>query len=405
MSEVERSAAATAAFPRHAYVHVPLCASKCRYCSFCSFPAAGDASVAEAVGDQLVAFGRAWRDAGLDAPSVRTLYLGGGTPTALGRRLVTVVRELREVLGAGSDAEVSVEANPDSFDLELACALASAGVTRVSVGVQSLDDGVLRFLGRTHDARTARQAVNDAVRAGLDAAADLICGVPGDTPMGWRTTIEGVLGAGARHVSVYPLSVEDGTPLAREVAAGRVPAPDDDRTADAMEAAAELLESAGLRRYETANFAVPGHESRHNLAYWTGAPYVGMGVGAHGMLTPGQAVAAGLIPPRAAQRIGRVRYSYPSEGPLALRVGRPADGARVELLSVAEAAREDVMLGMRLVEGVPEAMAERAEVTGVMRSLARDGLVEQHEGRWRTTARGWLLGNEVFGRIWTSEAV
>jgi oxygen-independent coproporphyrinogen-3 oxidase len=271
-------------------------------------------------------------------------------------------------------------------------------VTRVSIGVQSLDEGALRLLGRPHDRAAALAAIRMAVAAELDVSADVICGVPGVTPEAWTATLQEVVDSGVQHVSVYPLTIEPETPMAEMIAEGRVPAVDEDASSEAMVAAAAYLASRGLARYEVANYARPGRESRHNTAYWTGRPYLGIGGGAHGMLTADQARAAGLAD--AADAGGaRVRYSY-APRPLPSRSLREL--ATVESLTTGEAAREDAMLGMRMTEGISGELAERAGVLGALSSLERDGLVARERGRWRPTERGWLLGNEVFGRIWNA---
>lgn len=381
--------------PRHLYVHVPLCRSKCAYCDFYSVVDDG-AVVHPEFAKTTLDLLRGWLADSVRAVPLDTAYFGGGTPTVLGNTLPVLIRAIQDVVPFAEGAEVTVEANPESLTEELLGHLVEAGVTRVSVGVQSLDDEALAWLGRPHNARAASEALGMVAAAGLDPSADLICGVPGISTVAWEASLHGVLDAGATHVSVYPLTVEEGTPLAAEIAAGRSPALDDDALADDMDAAARVLDSRGLVRYEVANYAVPGHESRHNSAYWTGKPYLGIGGGAHGMLNGRQARALGLVPD-GHNDAARVRYSYaaavyPSREESLL--------ASLEALTEAEAAREDAMLGMRMTEGISEDLAERAGVVAVLESLVRDGLVVRRDARWRPTERGWLFGNVVFGRIW-----
>lgn len=381
------------ALPKHLYVHVPLCRSKCRYCDFYSL--ADDGSVAPddlLVRTMLSAV--AWTRRSLPPTPLETLYVGGGTPTMLGKHLPLLVSELGRLFGLAAGAEVTVEANPDSLDAGLLQHLADAGVTRVSLGVQSLSEDALHWLGRPHDPRGAILAMLAVADAGLDLSVDLMCGIPSVSPSLWRASLEAVVECGATHVSVYPLSVEPGTPLASAVEAGEL-VPDADSAAEEMATAGEVLEALGLRRYETANYAVPGRESRHNLAYWTGAPYLAIGPSAHGMLTAPVATALGLGEFPA--EVARVRYAVPAE--LFSGSDRIWD-AELETLTTDEALREDAMLGMRLAVGIADDLATRAGVTGPLEGLERDGLVAHSEGRWRTTERGWLLGNEVFSRIW-----
>lgn len=381
--------------PKHLYVHVPLCRTKCAYCDFFSRTDDGSVEHAELVDATLETL-RGWLEPAVRRVPLETLYIGGGTPTVLGAELVRLVREITAIMPLAEGAELTVEANPESLTPQLVADLATAGVTRLSIGVQSLDDPTLRLLGRCHDAATALDAVGAAIDAGLDVGADLICGVPGLSHDTWLSTLQAVIDAGVRHVSVYPLSIEAGTPMAEAIAAGRLEPPDEDAAVTAMDAAAELLAARGLVRYEVANYAVPGHESRHNTAYWTGWPYLGIGGGAHGMLSGDTARALGLVPAEEAD-VARVRYGYTAET-FPMRADQPL--STFETLTAADALREDAMLGMRMTQGVADELAVLAGVTGAMESLVADGLVVHEGGRWRPTQRGWLFGNEVFGRIW-----
>ena len=383
--------------PRHVYVHVPLCRAKCTYCDFFSLTPSELGFSREALVDALVDQLRAWGERDLPVRGIDTLYVGGGTPTMLGESLADLVSAICIWAEAAPDAEVTVEANPESLDARLLELLAMAGVTRVSLGVQSFDDTELTMLGRVHDAERAWQAVADVRAAGLDVSIDLMCGLPAQRAATWNATLERAVASGADHVSVYPLSLEAGTPLAASVLVGEAPEPDPDVTADMLIEAQEVLNRAGLHRYEVASYARRGKESRHNTAYWTGAPYLGVGPGAHGMLTAAVAARAGFIlPPEAA----RVRYAVSCEIPAGLDY---MPRVEVETLDAAAAAREDAMLGMRRVVGIDDALAEHAGVIPALETLVADGLVTHTSGRWTTTTRGWLLGNEVFGRLWNGE--
>jgi oxygen-independent coproporphyrinogen III oxidase len=268
------------------------------------------------------------------------------------------------------------------------------------VGVQAFDDGVLRLLGRAHDSHQARTALAFVRESGAELSVDLICGVPGQSLASWTESLEQALDAGARHLSIYPLAIEEGTPLAAAISGGIVAEPDPDVAAEMMLLAEARLAMSGIARYEVANYAAPGHESRHNTAYWTGSPYVGIGPGAHGMLTPQTARTLGMyLGDPIADDVARIRYSN-ADGLQAWLTGAPHE---IERLSAAEVAREDVMLGLRLTRGVRASQVLEAGIEPVLESLAADGLVEVAEGRWRTTQRGWLLGNQVFGRVWAGE--
>lgn len=385
--------------PSHVYVHVPLCASKCGYCDFCSIVTSE--RTADDVTACLIAQASALAPPG-SGYRASTLYFGGGTPSVLGPRLPRLVTTMRTVFGVALDgAEVTVEGNPESMVPALAAALAAAGVTRVSLGVQSFDDAVLRVLGRPHDANGALRAIAAVVATdSLDLSLDLMCGIPGQDMRSWEESLAMAVGAGVRHVSVYPLTVEPGTAMDAEVAAGVMPAPDPDVAAEMMLFAEGFLEAEGLARYEVANFAVTGHESRHNTAYWTGRPYLAVGPAAHGML---DAADAGLVGISAVpEGCSRLRYSYTSD--VRAWLDAPLAGpVETEWLTEAEALREDAMLGLRLSAGIDDGLAGRAGVGAVLESLVRDGLVQHVDGRWRVTQRGWLLGNQVFGRVWAGE--
>lgn len=388
--------------PSHLYVHVPFCASKCAYCDFASVSGATDdmvTGVFTGIRTQL----RRWEVTGLGGV-IETVYVGGGTPSRYPEEVVRVLGYVADHLVLRGDAEITVEANPDSVDTEVVHLFASAGVTRVSVGVQSFDDGVLRLLGRRHDARAAWDACRSVADTGLDLSVDLMCGVPGQTITSWSETLARAVATGARHVSVYPLSVEDGTALQVAIDTGLIPDIDSDLAAEMMILAEATLTHHAFERYEVANYASgPEYRSRHNSAYWSGRQYIGVGPGAHGMLDAQTARVVGLLELNDAAT-ARVRYANTADIEEWL-VGR---GDSAEFLTADEVAREDVMLGMRMTRGVPWAQAQAAGLNEVMEGLATDGLVElvtHAAGRpgpnWRATRRGWLLGNEVFSRIWT----
>ncbi len=390
--------------PGHLYLHVPFCRSKCAYCDFASVEAASS-RLTIAVFRGMEAEIRRWGQAAL--PGVLdTVYVGGGTPSLYAGQVARLLRRVSSELPVRDGAEVTIEANPDSVDEAGLSKMADAGANRISVGVQSLNDSELRVLGRVHSAWQAREAVELARRIFSEVSVDLICGIPGQTLDSWLSTVAEVAASGVTHVSVYPLSVEVGTPLETLVAEGRVREPDPDLAADMMLAAEGVLERAGLLRYEIANYAARGSESRHNVAYWTGHQYLGVGPGAHSMFTGATARAVAVVAhddAAASQPESRVR-TWCANGPEQWLAG---EGFSAEVLSAEDAQREDVMLGMRLARGVPESDVDRTGLTHVFEELAREGLVAKsgigRAARWHTTTRGWLLGNEVFGRVWNSE--
>lgn len=266
---------------RALYLHIPFCRAKCLYCDFDSRALTGCA-LEEAIGaycEGLSAQVDAHGNAG-ELSEVETVYVGGGTPSLLGGRLVGLVDYVRSYC---EPVEFTCEANPESFALDLAQALRAAGVTRISLGVQSLNASELKAIGRVHSAEQAMLAIAQAKAAGFSTSCDVMCGLPGQTLDTFAETLRSLVTLNPDHVSVYPLQLEEGTPLARMEEAGEMEVPDEDFQAQCMDLAAEVLEEAGYERYEVASYAKPGHRCRHNIAYWTGKPYLGLGRSAASM--------------------------------------------------------------------------------------------------------------------------
>ena len=409
------------------YIHVPFCAKKCAYCDFASGATRADDPRMDAWLASRLAELRHCAAAGLLA-GCRTAYLGGGTPSFLGaKRIGRLARAVRDAC-PGLE-EFSCEANPDSLFDEVLDAFRAAGVTRVSVGVQSFDDRELAELGRIHDARTARRRVAAALAAEFDVSVDLMCAIPLQTDDSWRRTLEQAVALGVGHVSVYPLSIEEGTPFGECYADEAAPFNDEDVQAERMEEAERVLSAAGLARYEVASYARPGKMCAHNVAYWTGVPYLGLGPGAASMLDARAYDATrqvfGRLPARPADA-ARMRLvvpgsavdgrSFPALGDsTASDTYAASDGAAdwqdrsrmgandcpacdVEFLSEREAWAEDLMLGMRLTRGIAASRLDAAP--GTREDLLARGLVEKIGDRLVPTHDGWLLGNELYGALW-----
>ncbi len=398
--------------PAHVYIHVPFCRLKCSYCDFFSVDDLNPDTIAVVV-RSIEGQIKQWANAGLPGV-IETVYLGGGTPTVIVGRAVQIVRAVFDALPMRAGAEITVEANPDSVTPNLMELFGAAGVTRVSLGVQSFVPKELSLLGRVHTVEESHNAMKAIRDARLDLALDLMCGIPGQSRASWVESLERALRSGASHISVYPLTLEEGTPLAVAVDSGLVEEPDPDLAAEQMMIAEELLGAAGLPRYEVSNYARPGHESRHNTAYWTGRSYLAIGPAAHGMLDPATARAVGMIEGGEIEQIGRVRYAAPRD----IADWLTLDPDELDILTPEETAREDVMLGLRLVRGVTHGAVVEAGVDEALYELEREGLVERvtasgkpviDDGvvpsmRWKTTRRGWLLGNEVYSRVWAGYA-
>lgn len=382
-----------------AYLHIPFCRVRCGYCDFNTYTAGElrglrQEDYAGSVLAEIALARRVLADADALRP-LSTVFFGGGTPTLLpAGDLVRMLDAAREAFGLASGAEVTVEANPDTVTPALAQTLSDAGVTRMSIGMQSAVPHVLAVLDRTHDPENVRRAVGAARQARLDVSVDLIYGAPGESLADWERSLEVALGFEPDHVSAYALIVEEGTKLARQIRRDEVPEPDDDLQAEMYETADARLGAAGFEWYEVSNWARPStgsgtatgsaagpdHRSRHNLAYWQGADWWGFGPGAHSHV-------AGLRwwnvkhPAAYAQRLAE------GVSPAAARE-RPDE--RAQML-------ERVLLESRLAEGIAldrVLESRRDRVAG----LIADGLVDGAaavRGRIRLTLRGRLLADAV----------
>ena len=392
------------------YLHIPFCHAKCAYCDFDSCGLTGaalDNAIASYIPvllERIDTFGCA---GALD--HVETVYVGGGTPSVLGSTLVDVVTRVRTWC---DPIEVTCEVNPESFNSRLAEGLARSGVTRISCGVQSLHDDELARIGRLHTRAEALDALRCARETGLDVSCDLMCGLPGQTSASWLDTLQGIIAENPCHVSVYPLTLEAGTPLARWAERDASLVPDEDVQADCMEVAEQQLGRAGYARYEVASYAQPGHACLHNQAYWTGRSYMGIGRSA-----------AGMVSREEARRLGALLCGLQEQldaSPEAVRVrfvqlDDAATRFEYELLSARETAAEDLMLGMRRSCGIrSSALTQAAQVIGkdavdeAVRTACRRGLARWEmngsdtgrASRLVPTEQGWLLGNELYGLMW-----
>ncbi len=363
---------------RGIYVHIPFCLVHCPYCDFNAHAGMDDLKVpyVEALLKEI--------RAAADGAAVETIFFGGGTPTELPpAELARILRAIRESFDVAPNAEVAIEANPESTTRATFGGLLAAGFTRVSLGVQSLAPHVLTWLGRAHTPQQALAALREATAAGFDHVnADLIFGTPGEDIADWRASLEGVLATGVDHVSTYALQVEERTPLKSWVDRGLRQAPDDDDQADRYELAAGLLPAAGLVRYELSNWAKPGAWSRHNLGYWTGGDYLGFGAGAHG------------------HRNGRRSWNLSS--PRTYIARSPAVEEGWEALPDAERAAEAAMVGLRLAGGLDrgrfaEVWGEDPVVRwrGELQEAAGLGLIELTDDAVALTERGFFLWGHV----------
>ena len=368
------------------YLHIPFCQSRCIYCDFYSTTAS---SLQEAFTGSLI--GEMERRRGeLSGQPLRTLYMGGGTPSQLSAdNLRRIADAARRLFGVTEETEFTVEANPDDVTPAWVAAARACGVNRVSMGVQSLDDGTLRLLRRRHTAAQAREAV-DTLRAGgiTNISIDLIYGLPGQSEQQFRRDLVAALALPVTHLSAYALTVEDGTPLAAMLARGEAELPDEETTRREYEALTDAAEAAGYEHYEISNFARLGYRSRHNSAYWDcTTPYLGCGPGAHSF--DGRATRRQNLPDLRA---------YITAGGNAPHT--------TECLTLAERYDETVFTALRTRGGLPLAEVRRrfgAEAEIYLSAAARrhieGGLLCVEDGRLRLTRKGIFVSDGIMADL------
>ena len=372
--------------PFSAYLHIPFCTVRCGYCDFNTYSStelrgAKQEDYASTLISEIALARRVLGEAGALRP-MDTVFFGGGTPTLLpAGDLARMLEAATTAFGLAEGAEVTVEANPDTVTPAVARTLVDAGVTRMSVGMQSAVPHVLAALDRTHRPENVRTAVAAAKDAGLAVSVDLIYGAPGESLADWEASLEAALALEPDHISAYALIIEDGTKLARQIRRGEVPTPDDDLQADMYEVADARLAAGGFDWYEVSNWArTPAQRSRHNLAYWRGSDWWGFGPGAHSHM-------AGLRwwnvkhPAAYAQRLAA------SESPAAGTERPDAESRTLERILLLSRIREGIA-----IDEVP--LENRKRVAG----LIADGLVDPAsaiQGRIQLTLRGRLLADAV----------
>jgi putative oxygen-independent coproporphyrinogen III oxidase len=362
------------------YVHIPFCASRCDYCDFATWT--DRTHLARAYVDACV------RDLERRAlPPATSVFFGGGTPSLLDPQLLV---RILDATPRTPDAEVTVECNPDSAELDKLRVYADAGVNRVSFGVQSMRPHVLAALGRTHDPENVTSAIDSARAAGITRVnVDLIYGTPGESVADWSATLDAALALGPAHVSAYALTVEPGTPLGGAVSAGERPAPDDDDQAEKYELADDRLHAAGFEWYEISNWARRGDACRHNLLYWEQGPYTGIGCAAHGHTVSSEG---------SARRWWNVRT--PERYVAAIGQGVSPEAGH-ELLDAGVRAGERLGLALRTRDGIERSpgAADAPPVGACLDELVDAGMLEPHGDRVVLTRRGRLLASDVVARV------
>ena len=385
--------------PRSLYLHVPFCVSKCPYCDFNSH--VGQQHLFNAYLRALVQEVGAWGEA-LGHPELDTVFIGGGTPSLVpAAQIAGLMDGVRASFKLAQGAEVSMEANPQSAEAMKMDAWLDAGINRLSLGVQSLDDASLRFLERANDADEARSVMARARSAGFRSLSfDLIFAVPGLSTSRWREVLDEALAFSPNHLSAYELTPEPGTRLGADVEAGRTVLPDDDTRIEQYELTDVRLRAAGFSRYEVSNWATPGHQCRHNLTYWTGLPYAAAGAGAHAFTR--RAVATGWTEAAPAEAVSLRQWNLASPAGYIAAVrsrGHAVGGS--EWLDLATTASDLMMMGLRLEQGCDLGPLEeafpglRATVAEPLRRLVQQGLLTERVGLVRSTDRGRAVLNQV----------
>lgn len=380
----------TAAPPLGVYVHWPYCARICPYCDFNVFRAKGREAEAAGLARAIVADLDSQR--ALTGPrELVSVFFGGGTPSLMDPAWVAeIVAAARRLWTPAADLEVSLEANPTDAEADRFAALADAGVNRLSLGLQSLDDAALKFLGRNHDAAEGRRAAETAARLFPRLSLDLIYARPDQTPEAWGAELRAAVALGAEHISPYQLTIEEGTAFDRAVRRGLFLPPGDESGADLYEATQAVLEDEGFHAYEVSNHARgDAARSRHNLVYWRGWDYVGAGPGAHGRITRDgarEATEAAARPADYIRRVGEAGLGF----------------ATRETLSPIEAAEERLLSGLRIQDGVPFAELSALGLQPghpAVRHLAGLGLVIEDAGRLKATPDGRRVLDRVTAEL------
>ncbi len=376
--------------PKSVYIHIPFCTNKCFYCDFNSFVTSNPQVVRDYLEALKLEMKRTFEE--IQPETIETIFVGGGTPSYLNlEQMRFFLESVEKSLGSylSSNWEFTMEANPGTTDLEKLKLMRSFGVNRLSFGVQSFDDDLLKRIGRIHDVPDVYRSIDNAVTAGFsNISVDLMFGLPDQTLEQFRASIEKAMQLPITHISSYGLKVEENTVFHSLYQKGQLPLPAEETELAMYLLLIELLEQHGFKQYEISNFAKPGMESRHNCTYWLNHDYYGLGAGAHGY-------------------VNGVRHV--NAGPLAKYVEMAQSGLpRVEEFTVepAEAMEDQLILGLRLIQGVDLARFERRfgrtveqEFGEIVKEEIAKGMLAEQDGYLRLTKTALPLGNEVFARF------
>lgn len=388
------------------YVHVPFCKTKCPYCDFNTYQ--GIENLIEPFLPAITSEITCWGDA-LAHPPVKSVFFGGGTPSYLPpgdiERILVAIQSSFQV---DPTAEISIEANPGDLD-EAACAgILNQGVNRLSIGVQSLDNDLLNLLGRRHQASEAVEAFQSARQAGFDNVnLDLMYGLPNQSMEQWQKTLSSLIELTPEHISLYALTIEEGTPMHRWATEGKIPEPDSDLAADMYQHAREVLAEAGYHHYEISNWSLPDRACEHNLVYWENGPYLGVGPGAHSRL--GDYRFWTVLSPRD-YNTKAATWADSGSRPLADLVETALQGIPTlggwEHLSLETTCSETMFLGLRLLDGLN--LSEASAIAGTdlakkfqtpIQECLNLGLLEQDGDCLKLTMQTYLVANQAFTRF------
>jgi putative oxygen-independent coproporphyrinogen III oxidase len=361
------------------YVHWPFCAAKCPYCDFNSHVRAqfDESAWVQGIVRELEHVAALQ---GRERPIVETVFFGGGTPSLMsGRAVGTVLDAIARLWPRANDVEVTLESNPASADAARFADYRAAGVNRLSLGVQALNDADLKLLGRLHDVAEAARALAWAQKTFERVSLDLIYARPGQSEQAWRAELKQALAFGTEHLSLYQLTIEPATPFATLHRTGKLVIPDDDRAAQLYEATQEMTQAAGRPAYEISNHARPGAEARHNLLYWRYGSYAGVGPGAHGRLDLG------------GKRLATTTERLPERWLNATM--------QTEEIAGADAAREHLLMNLRLAEGLDLDAFQARWGWAPDASRVPEGLLGIEDGRLRATPRGRLVLNAIIAEL------
>ena len=389
--------------PISLYVHIPFCETKCPYCDFNTYAAIEPLmpTYVAALKSEIALWGSL-----LDGPEVHTVFFGGGTPSYLPSEDIRhTMKAITTAFNLAPGAEVTLEANPGDFTADKLAAYLDCGINRLSIGIQSFDDDLLKTLGRRHDATDAVLAYRQAADAGFEnISIDLMYGLPYQNIQQWQSTLAQALELTPPHISMYCLTLEGGTPMERWVDQGSMPTPDADLAADMYLMAQDEMRPGGYRHYEISNWAQPGRRSQHNLTYWRNDPYLGVGPGAHSYLADCRFSA--IKSPR--EYIRRMQSVSPDScgEPMRAMISSVPVVDEIEQIDTPLEMAETMMMGLRLDEGIgiagfKERFGEPPShfYADTLDELERLELLHTQEDALRLTHRGRMLGNEVFSRF------